>query len=41
MSGYTADVISPLAMGIDDVHFIAKPFHLKDLVDKIHETLDS
>ncbi len=40
MSGYTADVIARQAFLIEGGKFPSKPFSLKDLADKIKETLD-
>jgi PAS domain S-box-containing protein len=40
MSGYTADVIAHHSVLDEDVHFIQKPFRLKDLTVKVRETLD-
>ncbi len=40
MSGYTADVISHHGVLDKDVHFIQKPFTLKDMTMKLRETLD-
>lgn len=39
MSGYTADVITRQGILEEGVHFITKPFTLKDLAIKIRETL--
>ncbi|HEX7590166.1 MAG TPA: response regulator, partial [Demequinaceae bacterium] len=39
MSGYTADVITGHGTPEGDAHFIAKPFHLKDLAEKVREVL--
>ncbi len=41
MSGYTADVIAHRGVLDEDVHFIQKPFAIKDLCAKIREVLDS
>ena len=41
MSGYTADVISHHGVLDGGVSFIHKPFSIKDLSDKIRESLDS
>jgi two-component system, cell cycle sensor histidine kinase and response regulator CckA len=41
MSGYTADVIAPHGVLKPDVHFIQKPFSLRDLAAKIREVLDN
>lgn len=41
MSGYTADVIAQFHSVLDEgIHFIQKPFSLKDLTVKVRETLD-
>ena len=40
MSGYTANVISHHGVLDEDVHFIQKPFTLKDMAIKVRETLD-
>ncbi len=40
MSGYTADVIAHHGVLDKGVHFIQKPFSLKDLAAKVRETLD-
>jgi PAS domain S-box-containing protein len=40
MSGYTADVIAHHSVLDEGVHFIQKPFSLKDLTAKVRETLD-
>ncbi|MDQ5986910.1 MAG: Sensor histidine kinase RcsC [Syntrophus sp. SKADARSKE-3] len=40
MSGYTADVIVHHGVLDDGVHFIQKPFSLKDLSAKVREALD-
>jgi len=39
MSGYTADVIGHHGVLDEDVHFIQKPFTLKDLTAKVREVL--
>jgi two-component system, cell cycle sensor histidine kinase and response regulator CckA len=39
MSGYTADVIGQHSVLDEDVHFIQKPFTLKDLTAKVREVL--
>ena len=39
-SGYTADVIAPRGVLDEDVHFLQKPFSLKDLAAKVHEVLE-
>ncbi len=39
MSGYTADVIGHHSVLDEDVHFIQKPFTLKDLTAKVREVL--
>jgi two-component system, cell cycle sensor histidine kinase and response regulator CckA len=41
MSGYTADVIAQRGVLDEGVSFIQKPFSIKDLSDKIRETLDT
>ncbi len=41
MSGYTADVIARQAVLDEGVKFISKPFSLKELADKVRETLDA
>ena len=40
MSGYTADVIANQGILDEDVHFIQKPFSVKDLAAKVREALD-
>ena len=40
MSGYTADVIAHHGVLDTGVHFIHKPFSLKEMADKVRETLD-
>jgi PAS domain S-box-containing protein len=40
MSGYTANVIAHHGVLDDGVHFIQKPFSIKDLGGKLRETLD-
>jgi len=40
MSGYTADLIAHHGVLEDGVHFIQKPFSMKDLVAKVREVLD-
>ncbi len=40
MSGYTANVIAHQSILDADVHFISKPFTLKELSDKIQEALE-
>jgi PAS domain S-box-containing protein len=40
MSGYTADVIAHHGILDENVHFIQKPFTLKELADKVRRTLD-
>ena len=40
MSGYTADIIADHGVLDDGVHFIQKPFSMKDLVTKVREVLD-
>ena len=39
MSGYTADVIAHRGVLEVGVHFIQKPFSIKDLADKMREVL--
>jgi PAS domain S-box-containing protein len=39
MSGYTSDVITGHGTPGGDAHFIAKPFHLRDLAQKVREVL--
>lgn len=39
MSGYTADVIAHHGVLIEGVHFIQKPFTMKELATKVRETL--
>jgi len=39
MSGYTADVIAHQCVLEDGVHFIQKPFLLKELASKVREVL--
>ena len=39
--GYTADIIAQRGILEDDVHFIQKPFALRELAAKIRQTLDS
>jgi len=41
MSGYTADVIAHHGVLEEGVHFIQKPFFMKDLAAKVREALDS
>lgn len=41
MSGYTAKAIAHRGILEDGLHFIQKPFSLKDLACKVRETLDS
>lgn len=41
MSGYTSDVIARQAVLDEGVNFISKPFSLKELADKVRETLDA
>ena len=38
-SGYTADVIAHRGVLEEDLHFLQKPFSLKDLAAKVHEVL--
>ncbi|MGD9613008.1 MAG: ATP-binding protein, partial [Kiritimatiellia bacterium] len=40
MSGYTADIIAHHGVLDDDIHFIQKPFTLKELAAKVREVLD-
>ncbi|MDJ0722539.1 MAG: PAS domain S-box protein [Desulfobacterales bacterium] len=40
MSGYTADVIANQGVLEKNVNFIQKPFSVKDLIAKVHETLN-
>ncbi len=40
MSGYTADVIASQGMLQEGIHFISKPFSLKDLAFKVREALE-
>jgi two-component system, cell cycle sensor histidine kinase and response regulator CckA len=40
MSGYTADVIAHHGVLEEGVHFIQKPFSMKDLASKLREVLD-
>ena len=40
MSGYTADIIAHHGILHDDVHFIQKPFTLKELAAKVREILN-
>ena len=39
MSGWSSTLISELAPGMEDVHFIAKPFLPRDLVQRVNEIL--
>jgi two-component system cell cycle sensor histidine kinase/response regulator CckA len=39
MSGYTADVISPHGVLNQGVHFLEKPFAVRDLLDRVREVL--
>jgi len=41
MSGYTADVIAQRGILDGEVHFIQKPFSMKDLADRVREALDT
>jgi len=40
MSGYTADVIAHRGILDEGVHFIQKPFSMKDLSSKVCEALE-
>ncbi len=40
MSGYTANVIAHHGVLDEDVHFIQKPFSIRDLAEKVREALD-
>jgi two-component system, cell cycle sensor histidine kinase and response regulator CckA len=40
MSGYTASVIEPHGVLGEGVHFIQKPFTMKDLAAAVREALD-
>jgi len=40
MSGYTANVIAHRGILDEEVHFIQKPFSMKDLTVKVREALD-
>jgi len=40
ISGYTADVIANQGVLEENVNFIQKPFRTKDLIAKVHETLN-
>lgn len=40
MSGYTADVIAHHGVLDEDVHFISKPFSVRDLTAKVRQALD-
>ena len=40
MSGYTANVIAHHGLLEEGVHFIQKPFSMKDLAQKVREALD-
>ena len=40
MSGYTANVISHHGVLDEGVHFIQKPFSLKDMAAKVRQTLE-
>jgi two-component system cell cycle sensor histidine kinase/response regulator CckA len=39
MSGWSSALISELAPGMNDIHFIAKPFFPRDLVQRVNEIL--
>jgi two-component system cell cycle sensor histidine kinase/response regulator CckA len=41
MSGYTANVIAHRGVLDAGVHFLQKPFSMKDLAAKVRETLES
>jgi FixJ family two-component response regulator len=41
MSGYTADLIAHHGVLDQGVHFIQKPFSIKNLAAKVREALDS
>ena len=41
MSGYTSDVITGHGTPEGDSNFISKPFHLRDLTQKVREVLDA
>ncbi len=41
MSGYTANVIEPHGVLDEGVHFIQKPFNMKDLAAAVREALES
>ncbi|HAE38280.1 MAG TPA: PAS domain-containing sensor histidine kinase [Candidatus Riflebacteria bacterium] len=41
MSGYTADVIAHRGILDDGVHFVQKPFSMKELAGKVRNTIDS
>ncbi|MDP2861801.1 MAG: ATP-binding protein, partial [Desulfobacterales bacterium] len=40
MSGYTADAIAQRGILDEGVHFLQKPFHMKDLATKVREALE-
>jgi DNA-binding response OmpR family regulator len=40
MSGYTANVIAHHGVLDEGVHFIQKPFSIKELEAKLHEVLE-
>ena len=41
MSGYTADVIAHQGVLDEGVHFVQKPFSMKDLAVKVREAIDN
>ena len=41
MSGYTADVIARQGILEEGIHFISKPFSLRDLANKIRAVLEA
>jgi len=40
MSGYTDDILAPHGIMVDGMHFIHKPFLMKDFANKIREIID-